>query len=466
MSITHKEGQRLMQSARNRAAGKPLANNTRMYDHADGSFGIVFHNTEIVTIHTDGSYTLRNGGWNSPTTIERIRSYAPVTWQTLISEKGDWFVRLKPNPKDKRPARVERSIPKPFTPGDWMDEPVKSAEGCKAGEMESTEHVNELVKVWRKDVKDTDTLCPGHEAEGDPYQYVDVLRSWTHHTYYSEARYWSEEWAALAGDGHKTYYHNEAGEKVNKVQCPHCAEFEAAHEVWERWYYGGSRYGSAALDQRGGYKLYREMMDRFHNDKDLWQEGYIADFRARRAYLAADREWDQRNRVPFFDGIVIDSEGYAARLRQEGPSPAKLRRHERQVEKIKKDIDKFIDGYIKALAKGMPMPSEGDCWYCLMFDAVPANDGEESGRRGKSIEPGSTEGNDHLFNHMKERYYVPSLVINALRDRGYKDIGVFIMLAMDTDNKTMGGPRMMTDGIRRDMRRYLRNRLVPTPPTE
>jgi hypothetical protein len=463
MSISHKDGQRLMQSARNRAAGKPLANNTRMFDHTDGSFGIVFHNTEIVTIHPNGTYTLRNGGWNSPTTIERIRSYAPVTWQRLISEKGDWFVRLRPRAKDPRPTRVERSIPKPFTPGDWMDEPIKAAEGCKGGQIETTEHVNKLVKLWRKDLKDTDTLCPGHEAEGDPYEYVDVLRSWTSHTFYSEARYWSEEWAKLAGDGHKTSYVNEAGEKVTKVQCPHCAEFEAQHSVWFRWYYGDQH---ATLDQRGGFKLYREMMDRFHNDKDLWQEGYIADFRARRAYLAADREWDQRNRVPFFDGIVIDSDGYAERLRQEGPSPAKLRRHERQVEKIKKDIDKFINGYMKALAEGMPMPSEGDCWYCLMFDAVPSNGEHAADQRGKSIEPGNTGDNNHLFGHIKERYYVPSLVINALRDRGRKDLGIAMILMMDTDNKTMGGPRAMTDMVRRDLRRYLRNRMVPTAPTE
>ena len=35
-------------------------------------------------------------------------------------------------------------------------------------------------------------------------------------------------------------------------------------------------------------------------------------------------------------------------MRKDGPSPAKLRRHEKQVEKMKKQIDKYVDGFIAA----------------------------------------------------------------------------------------------------------------------
>ena len=85
------------------------------------------------------------------------------------------------------------------------------------------------------------------------------------------------------------------------------------------------------------------MIEHF-GDKDAWHEAYIQDFRERRAYLQADREWDQRNRVPFYDGITVDSNGYAQRDRKSGPSKAKLAKHERKVAKIKKQIDKYVNG--------------------------------------------------------------------------------------------------------------------------
>ena len=471
MSMTWLSAVDTIRKARNKAYGKPLANNTRLYERGEGDereFGIVLHGTEVVTIHSNDTYTLRNGGWTSPTTLDRIRRFAPVSWQTLITERGDWFVRLTPNPNDPRPANVERSIPKPFEAVNPGPEPIRGREGCHAGEMATVPHINEIVRIFRKDMQPGDLICEDSEAEGDKYDFINVTRTWISHIYYSEGSHYDEGWANLPDNNsvHSNYFINDDGERVERVQCPHCAKFDEILERWNRAYYGGSRWGRAAIDQAKGYKLYAEMMERFDGDVEAWQAAYIEDFRARRAYLKADREWDQRNRVPFYDGIVIDSEGYAARLRQDGPSPAKLRRHEQKVEKIKKDIDKYIEGYIKALVKGMPMPSSGDCWYCCMFDAVPANDDAQGAfKRGKSIEPGSTAGNDHLFDHFKERYYVPSLAVNALRDRGYKDIGVAIHLAMDPDTNTMGGPRAMTDTVRRDLRRYLRNRMVPAAPT-
>ena len=51
----------------------------------------------MVDIHPNGSYTLRNGGWHSPTTFDRIRHYAPVTCRRSSASSGDWFVRLEPD---------------------------------------------------------------------------------------------------------------------------------------------------------------------------------------------------------------------------------------------------------------------------------------------------------------------------------------------------------------------------------
>lgn len=457
MSLTHKEGQRLMQSARNRAAGKPLQNNTRLFDHKDGSFGVVLHGTEVVTVHTDGTYTLRSGGYTTNTTADRIHRYSPAK---QFSEKGEWYVWMKPVDRDPRPARFERSIPRPFEASNPGDEPVKGTEGCKGGQMVTTEHVNELVEIYRRDMQTHDVIqevvSHGHSEDGK-YDRVKVKRTWTDHVFYSEGRHWDEAWAKLP-DNHNVHsdsFVNDDGERVKRIQCPHCAEFDAIHERWYYAYNGGQRYGGRSIDQQKGYKLYAEMMERFDGDVDAWQEAYIADFRARRAYNKADREWEIRNRVPFYDGIKVDSEGWAERVRQTGPSPAKLRRHERAVEKMHKRIEKYLDGYIAALSKGMPMPSGGDCWYCALRN--------ESGTMGDI-----TGNTDHLLSHMEERYYVPTLAVNALRLTNLSDIGIYIHMDMVPESNVMGGKpsgNKPYDTVKRALRRYLRQHLVPEAPT-
>jgi hypothetical protein len=463
MSMTWLEAVDTIRTARNQAAGKPLQNNTRLYMRGEGDereFGIVLHDTEVVTIHADDTYTLRAGGYRTNTTLDRIRNYSPMTWQTLLTESGDWYVRLEPNPDDPRPEHVKRSIPKPYTPGDWRDEPVKSTEDCKAGQMVTTEHVDELVEIYRRDMRDGDeivqVISDGFGDDGK-YDRLKVKRTWTDHVYYSEQRYWDEGWANLMDnrDVHRDSFINDDGERVRKIQCPHCAEFEARHEVWHVWMHG-PRYHRRFDGPDNGYAIYRQMMDRFHDDKDLWQAAYIEDFRARRDYLKADREWDQRNRVPFYDGIRVDSEGYAPRVRQEGPSPAKLRRHEAAVKKMKKRIEKYLDGYIKALVKGMPMPGNGDCWYCLLRDTKT---GETWGDMGN---------HDHLLSHMEDRYYVPTLAVNALREKPVTDIGIYLLLDMNQDTNRMGGKpqgKAPYDEAKRALRAYMIKRLVPEAPT-
>ena len=84
----------------------------------------------------------------------------------------------------------------------------------------------------------------------------------------------------------------------------------------------------AASTRQRGYVKYAEMIEQFGTMK-AWDEAYKLDFRARKQYLKDEREWDERNRIPFFDGITVDEDGYAPRVRKDGPSPAKLRRHER-----------------------------------------------------------------------------------------------------------------------------------------
>jgi hypothetical protein len=467
MSMTWLRAVDKIRSARNKAYGKPLQNNTRLYERGEGDereFGVVLHGTEVVTIRPDDTYVLRAGGYHTVTTMDRIRGYSPAK---LFSVKGEFYLWLKPVDRDPKPSRVERTIPKPYEAVNPGAEPIKSSEGCVAGQMVTTNHVNEIVELYRRDVKDHEVIeevvSDGFTDDGR-YDRVKVKRTWDSHVYIAENAGWDQGWADLFDNHspHSNSFTNDDGEPVERVQCSHCAEFDATHERW-RYAMEGERWGRR-FDRFQGYRVYSEMMARF-GTREAWHAAYLTDLRARRAYLKAEREWEERNRVAFYDGITVDSDGYAPRLREKGPSPAKLRRHETAVAKMKKRIDKYVDGFIEALRKGMPMPSGADCWHCALHDS----DGKTWGDMGN---------HSHLVSHMSERYYVPTLAVNALRERGYKDVGIYMLLDMDPVRPShgeeparmigtgkMGKPEGNYDGVKRDLVKYMRKRLVPTAPT-
>jgi hypothetical protein len=62
---------------------KSMAINTVRYTDANGDTRYRFHETDIVIAHKDGTFTLNTGGWNTPTTKERISRYAPVRPYTV-----------------------------------------------------------------------------------------------------------------------------------------------------------------------------------------------------------------------------------------------------------------------------------------------------------------------------------------------------------------------------------------------
>jgi len=328
--------------ARSKDAGKPVQNNTRLYEREDG-IAVKFHAVDVVTIHPDGTYTLRNGGWNTVTTLERIRDFSPAKLVSVNQDRGgrgDWYVQLEPNPDDPKPEYVNRPIPAPFT------EPN-----------------------------------PGPKPENP----------------------WLGDW-------------------------------------WER------------------NRRYQQCMDLLDTYGSLegWKAERKIQYRARRDYLKAEREWWTRNYIPFYDGIKVDSEGYAPRLRADGPSPAKLRRYEAAVKQMKARIDKYAKEYIDALREGMPMPGSGDCWFC----AMTAENGQPLGD--------ATGNHDHLINHMEDDYYVPSLAVNAIREAGYSDTGIYIFLNIKPEQGTMGGHANHFDNriVKKSIVSYMRKRLLPQAPTE
>lgn len=95
--------------------------------------------------------------------------------------------------------------------------------------------------------------------------------------------------------------------------------------------------------------------------------------------------------------------------------------------KLTQDLDRqindYIDGFMANGDKNLVV-SPGDCWAChlplgstvKMMTMVPGKDGKpEAVDASGTLEP---MGLDHLFDHMKEKYYVGSLAERAVREWG------------------------------------------------
>ena len=80
----------------------------------------------------------------------------------------------------------------------------------------------------------------------------------------------------------------------------------------------------------------------------------------------------------------------------------------KKTEKLRKKIKQFAKDFVVALFAGkVPKPGAGDCFYCGMVVVKPHKDA------GKSL--GEVAGGDHIISHIKEKYYVPSLCVNACK---------------------------------------------------
>lgn len=88
-----------------------------------------------------------------------------------------------------------------------------------------------------------------------------------------------------------------------------------------------------------------------------------------------------------------------------------------KTEKTKRKLDTLVRNYINGFAKhvasnGLGEPGPGDCWGCCMgIDAA-----SDTKSQFKKSEP---MGLDHLLQHFKESYFVPSLLFKAIEDAGY-----------------------------------------------
>lgn len=98
---------------------------------------------------------------------------------------------------------------------------------------------------------------------------------------------------------------------------------------------------------------------------------------------------DTASKSVFDPGMEITQAGEIITAAGEPKAKAKRR--------LDRDVREYIRGFVNMIEAGeLDAPSAGDCWIC------------------QSEEMGTTQ---HLIEHMEEGYYVPSLLMNALKMR-------------------------------------------------
>jgi len=111
-------------------------------------------------------------------------------------------------------------------------------------------------------------------------------------------------------------------------------------------------------------------------------------------YISQDRgEWGVGH-WRFYDGITYDPAVGDWIPEQDGENPRHLRR----------EVREYASRFLDALRAGdVPLPSGGDCWLC----ALEAQDGSSWGE--------SSRDREHILSHIREDYFVPSLLVRAVR---------------------------------------------------
>lgn len=98
--ITHSHAAELIRHGRN--GRKKLQNNTYLEQRGE-DFAVQLHSTDVVTIHADGTFTLRTGGWDTVTTKDRINNYGPAR---VWSERGTWAIHSANDPRT--PVKMQK----------------------------------------------------------------------------------------------------------------------------------------------------------------------------------------------------------------------------------------------------------------------------------------------------------------------------------------------------------------------
>ena len=122
-------------------------------------------------------------------------------------------------------------------------------------------------------------------------------------------------------------------------------------------------------------------------------------------YITQD-DWQGPRLCVFKDGMVITASGKITHA-------GKIGTEDKRILAIRRKVAKYAKAFVTALEAGkVPQPSDGDCWYCCLRVTSPEKD------KDKALGEVLGDPSDHILNHMKQSYFVPSLLIRAMEKAG------------------------------------------------
>ena len=143
----------------------------------------------------------------------------------------------------------------------------------------------------------------------------------------------------------------------------------------------------------------------------------------------------------FYDGIVVTSK--PPELGQYGMKTTIVSEVKKPDESAVIAMKKKIKAYTMLITpENLPMPGPGDCLYCRQTD--------------KGISLGdATKNHDHLLSHLEEGYVIGSLIVNAMKEKGFvqHQIAFYYSIAYR-------GDKFPLQVIRRAVASYLQRRLM------
>lgn len=207
------------------------------------------------------------------------------------------------------------------------------------------------------------------------------------------------------------------------------------HDTYIIKYYsnllGGKYYnlkGDTIQLNSGGWNtpLTRDRMDRFC-PLNVWTEKfvmYVSEFTWYEMHKRKEKKVNCKV-YHFKDRMWFNPDGTV--WVKENSEPIQLKpyskKQEQQKRKQLKRIDTFIKNYLDKLTSGqMDRPGAGDCFIC-QFES-----GDERVQMGTLTKEGFNPGvidSEHLLNHIREKYYVPTIIWNAIRSECHDPEGVW-----------------------------------------
>lgn len=186
----------------------------------------------------------------------------------------------------------------------------------------------------------------------------------------------------------------------------------------------------------GGYRTYstKERLNAYSpvcvgQSKNIW---YVS------------KNWQDSTTSLYYDGIEFAYDGT-----QLSPIQSDDTKALKQARAMKKRINAYADLCVEQVQQGIALPGNGDCFHCSMHTTNGIALGD------------AVHDTEHLLEHMTEEYVVPSLIYNAMKEKGYSEKQFIMFCGYDTSGSS-GKHQIdfMLKRVRKCIYDYLVKRLV------